>query len=98
MPVGGPTHSAEATVAVKVTAWPGVEGLGDEVRAGDRTMGVNASAPGIVLPVLKLPSPLYVAVMKCWRADNVELVYAAWPLPFRGTLDASVTVSGVRPL
>ena len=51
--VGGPP----ATVAVKVTVWPGVEGLGDEV-----SIVLEAKAwtfwTIVTLPAGKVPSPL----------------------------------------
>lgn len=44
------------------------------------------------LPALKLESPLYCAVMKCWSAVSDELVKVALPLASSGTLEASVVV------
>src|SRR5207249_10480389 len=45
-----------------------------------------------VLPALKLPLPLYWAVMKCLSAVSPDVVVAAWPVASRGRLVASVVV------
>ena len=54
---------ADATVAVNITVCPTFEGFGDEL-----TVVVHAFAwtfcTKVALPPLKLPSPLYVAVIK----------------------------------
>src|SRR5579862_1615915 len=84
-PVGRPLPGAFAvTAAVKVTGWPETEGLGEEVRVVvvPSLLTDWLSAPEM-LP-LKLPSPLYEAVIEADPAESVERVSTAWRAPFRG--------------
>lgn len=63
-PVGVPVAGGTAaTVAVKVTDWPLVEGLGVEASVVDDAP-VWITCTSEELPALKLESPLYCTVMK----------------------------------
>src|SRR5260370_32871979 len=80
VPVGVPEPGGTAeTVAVKVTAWPKVDGLLFEVTAvalpARLTFWLSA---GLVLPA-KLLSPLYTAVMPCAPTDNDDAEDEAVP-------------------
>src|SRR5215510_4574818 len=73
-PVGVPVPGGTAaTVAVKVTDCPTLDGLGVELSVVDDALAwiywTNDE-----LPALKLESPLYCTVMKCLSAVSVELV------------------------
>jgi hypothetical protein len=88
MKVTVPVADEGATVAVKVTDWPNVEGLSDEasdvVVAAWPTVWVNNAE---ALP-LKLVSPLYTAVMLWLPTARVAVL--KWPIP-----DLSVAVPKV---
>ena len=98
VPLGVPAPGATAaTVAVKVTAWPNTDGLGDELtvlllEALFTTCGVTESFP-VELP--KLLSPLYAAVMVCVATLKAEVVKVAWP-EVMVTLAASVVAPSVK--
>ena len=103
IPVGTPAPvGTEDTVAVKVIAWPNVDGLCEEL-----TMVVDALGWTFCTMVIEelecVGSPLYAAVMK-WLprkappAVSAEVVIEAWPFALRGILEASVVVTGVIPL
>jgi hypothetical protein len=96
VPVGVPAPGAAArTVAVKVTPCPDVDGLAEEL-----TCVLAFALPTVavwepLLPV-KVPSPLYVAVMVCAPTASVFVVNEAVvmpPLVLTGTALPALTPS-----
>src|SRR5947199_387231 len=81
VPVGVPAPGATAaTVAVKVTAWPDADGLADEVTVVVLFALVGVSVRVVEVLVLKLSSPLYVAVTVWVPTARVDAVSVACPL------------------
>jgi len=85
-PVGVPPVDG-LTAAVKVTDCPETEGFAEELTVVETLplpLVVEATVTVCVRPVdvlpLKLPSPLYCAVMECEATDNALVVKEAWPL------------------
>ena len=79
-----------ATVAVNVTDCPGAEGFGEELTDVDEGKAWTFCT-SVMLPGLKVPSPLYVVVIKCCAALRDEVENDAWPVASRFKL-ASVMV------
>ena len=82
-PVGVPAPGAWAeTVAETVTAWPKAVVLADVLAMVAVLACPTVCVSGlVVLLLLKLPSPLYVALMVCEPAISVEIWQVATPLP-----------------
>src|SRR5436305_1763854 len=75
LPVGAPAPGAVAeTVAVKVTDCPNTEGLRSETTATVVLALLTCWATALEVEVLKLPSPLYVAVMECAATGRLAIV------------------------
>ena len=98
VPVGVPAPGGAAlTVAVKTTAWPCSDGLGDEATATvlEATLtccGADESSPMLVW---KLPSPEYEAVIVWLPTASAVVLNVATP-PASSTLDTSVVLPSVK--
>ena len=84
------------TVAVNVTVWPNVDGLGDEASAvvvADLIDGLGdcAGARSRTFVV-----PLKVAVIVWAPTASVDVVNVAWPEALRATFDASVVAPSLN--
>jgi hypothetical protein len=65
VPVGDPAPGAfTVTVAVNVTDWPKTDGLADEARVVVVFALLTTCETAVLVLVLKLPSPTYVAVIE----------------------------------
>src|SRR5262245_16259718 len=79
MPVGAPAPGATAaTVAVKVTAWPGTAGLTDEVRATVVDAGLTVTPT--TAEVLAGKGPLRRTAFSAWVPTPSDTGAVAWPL------------------
>src|SRR2546427_218843 len=95
VPVAVPDPGATAlTVAVKVADWPTTVGFAEAVSAVvvSGLFAVCVTAAEVL--VLKLPSPLYTAVIEWAAAASAVVVKAAWP-PLR-VLVASAVVPSLK--
>src|SRR5262245_10501471 len=84
VPVGVPAPGATAaTVAVKVTAWPGTAGLADEVRATEVAAGLTVTPT--TAEVLAGKARLRRTAVSAWVPTPSGTSGAvAWPLASRG--------------
>jgi hypothetical protein len=87
VPVGVPL--AELTVAVNVTAWPDVEGLGEEVSVVVLAIFFTTWLKFGEVLVAKVASPLYTALIKYEPAASAEVVKVAVP-PLIGAVPSTV--------
>src|SRR5712692_1068280 len=77
VPLGVPAPGATAvTVAVKVTDWPNTDGFTDDATAVEELALLTVWVSVWLLP-LKLPSPLYVAVMVWLPTVRLEVAQVA---------------------
>ena len=82
LPAGTAVPGALATtVAVKVTDWPCLEGLSDEVTELVVPSLLTVCVKAEEVLGLKLALPLYVAVMEWEATASVEVLRVAWPAP-----------------
>src|ERR1043166_8852937 len=93
VPLGVPAPGAVAlTVAVRTTDWLDPEGLAEEVTAVEllALLTVWVTVPEVL--VLKLPSPLYTAVIECEAAESAVVVNVA-EVPLRPLVASGVPAS-----
>src|SRR6185312_3782857 len=86
-PVGAPEPLVGATVALKVTDAPCVDGFSVDDSVVVVAVGVplpTVSAVAVATDVLKKLSPLYAAVIGCDPAGRLEIEKVATPLAFNG--------------
>jgi hypothetical protein len=80
LPVGVPAPGATAVmVSVKVTDWPGEEGLTDEVSVDFVEAGFTVSDSAVEELTAKLVSPPYEATMLWLPAPSVDVLKVATP-------------------
>src|ERR1051326_2694554 len=94
VPVGVPRAGTFAvTVTVKLTAWPEVDGLSDELTAVVVPPALTGWLMAAEGTALKFGSPLYVALMLCGPAPNAAVLNVACPVPFKFTVPSAVAPS-----
>jgi hypothetical protein len=67
------------SVAVKVTAWPDIDGFSDELMRKVATAALTVWATGLEVPGGYVPSPGYVTVIECTPVASEEVVHRATP-------------------